>query len=89
MATPLATGAQDVHQAVGHASDVDSSFVPTGSGWRDQRRDLHPFGVRQIARVMQSLPVVSGSAFDGPHQAPRELVPAIESHRNRIGQEHM
>jgi len=84
---PLASRAKDVHQAVHYLSDVDSPLVAARFGGRDQRFYLRPFFVRQVMGVTQPTAFMAATGLNGPHAAPRDSVPGIDSHLRRAGQE--
>ena len=42
---PLATGPEELHQAIHHLADVDRPLVATALGWRDQRFNQRPLRV--------------------------------------------
>ena len=50
---PLAAGAQNVHHAVDHLADSDAPFAAAGLARRDQRLDMRPFRIGQVARITQ------------------------------------
>ena len=56
---PLAAGAEDVHQAVDHLVLVDMASVAAALGRRNERLDMRPFRVSQIARITQSTAIVA------------------------------
>src|SRR5271166_4075254 len=76
--TPLATRAQNVHQAVDNFAQIDRALAPAAFGWRDQRRDMRPFGVGDIAGIAQLVAVVFRSVLGGPHRA----APPESGHRS-------
>ena len=49
--TPLAAGAQNVHHAVDHLADSDAPFAAAGLARRDQRLDMRPFRIGQVAEI--------------------------------------
>ena len=69
---PLAAGAQNVHHAVDHLSDIDTPFAAAGLARRDQRLDMRPFRIGQVARIAQPVAVVARVVFGSPHGAPQE-----------------
>jgi hypothetical protein len=77
---PTAAGAQDIHNAVEHFSDIDFPASASSFGRRDQRFDLSPLGIGQVAGVTQLVPVVPGTVLSSPHRAPRESMPEV-NHR--------
>ena len=56
---PLAAGAQNVHHAVDHLADSDAPFAAAGLARRDQRLDMRPFRIGQVARITQFVAVVA------------------------------
>jgi hypothetical protein len=70
---PLATGAQDIHHAVRHLAHLDAPFAAARLCRRDQRFDMRPFLVGQIARIAQFVAVVAGTVFGSPHPAPHKI----------------
>src|SRR3979490_502935 len=67
---PLAAGAEDVHHPVDGLADVDRAFVAAGLGGWDQRPDLAPLFVAQIALVAQMTAGVALSVLLRPHTIP-------------------
>lgn len=61
--TPLAAGAQDVHQAVHHFPDINAPLAATTLGWGDQWRNMRPFFIRHITRVPQLAAVIGATIF--------------------------
>src|SRR5215471_129116 len=55
---PLAAGAQDVHHAVHDGPHVDPPLTAAASRGRDQRLDICPFVISQVARISQVIAVV-------------------------------
>src|SRR5216683_8040087 len=49
--SPLATGAQHIHQAIDHLAHIDRALVAASLGWRNQRLHQRPFLIGQIARI--------------------------------------
>ena len=68
---PLATGAEDVHQAVDHLAQVDRPLIAARFGRRDQRTDLRPFFIGQVTLIAQPAAVIAGAALLGPHGMPQ------------------
>jgi len=83
---PLTSGSQNVHQPVHDLSDIDRPLVATAFGGRNPRFNDDPFVVGQVMRISQAVTVVTETGFHGPHEAPRESVPRIESQTIRAGQ---
>ena len=82
---PLVSSAQHIHHAVQHFANVDFPPSPTPFRGRYPGLDPGPFFVGQVAWIAKAVPVVSGAVFCGPHVAPRESVPFIESRKFRRG----
>ena len=68
--TPLAAGAEDVHQAVDDLALIDMTSVAGALGRRNKRLDMRPFRLGQIARIAQPTAVVASAIFVGPHRRP-------------------
>ena len=66
--TPLAAGAQEVHQPVKNLADIDRALVaaPLSSG--NLRLDQRPFLVGQVARIAQLAAVVAAAVLVSPHR---------------------
>ena len=73
-AAPLAAGAQNVHHAVDHLADSDAPFAAAGLARRDQRLDMRPFRIGQVARITQFVAVVARAVVGSPHGAPQEQI---------------
>ena len=71
---PLAAGAQNVHHAVDHLADSDAPFAAAGLARRDQRLDMRPFRIGQVARITQFVAVVARAVAGSPHGAPQEQI---------------
>jgi hypothetical protein len=69
---PLAAGAQNVHHAVDHLADIDAPFATAPLGRRDQRLDMRPFRIGQVARIAQLVAVVARAVLGSPHGAPQQ-----------------
>ena len=67
---PLAAGAENVHDAVDNLAYVDVALVAAAFGRRNQRYDMPPFGVGQIARIAQPAAVLASAVFVAPHWRP-------------------
>ena len=63
---PLAAGAQNVHHAVDHLADSDAPFAAAGLARRDQRLDMRPFRIGQVARITQFVAVVARAVAPWP-----------------------
>src|SRR5271169_5627719 len=64
---PLTSGAEDVHHPVRHLADIDRAPVAATLGRRNQRPDLAPLHLGQIALVAQMPAVIAASVLTGPH----------------------
>ena len=69
---PLAAGAENVHHAVDHLAQIDAALAAAALARRNQRLDMRPFLIAQVARIAQRVTVVAGSVFSGPHRAPHD-----------------
>src|SRR6516164_6608900 len=67
---PLAAGAQDVHHAVHDGPNVDHPLTAAASRGRDQRLDICPFVISQVARISQVIAVVLRPVLVRPHCKP-------------------
>src|SRR5712664_3131620 len=67
---PLAAGAQDIHDAVHDRAHVRSPLAAAAFSGRNQRLDMRPFRIRQIARISQVIAVVLRSVLVRPHGGP-------------------
>ena len=74
---PLATGTQDIHHPVHGRPHVDPALATAGLGRRNQRFNIRPLVIRQIARVSQVITIVfrsvlkrRGRALQGSVAAP-------------------
>ena len=77
---PLAAGAEQVHHAVNHLADIDALFAAAGLAPRDQRLDMRPLLIGQIARIAQLVAVLTRPFFISPRGAPHEW--ELHSRRN-------
>ena len=66
--SPLATGAQDVHQAVDDLAQLYRSFVAAALGRWNMRLDQRLLLVGQVRRIAQAAAVVASAAFLRPHR---------------------
>src|SRR5271165_2888729 len=79
---PLAAGAENVHEAVDNLAYVDVALVAAAFGRRNQRFDMPPLGVGQIARIAQPAAVIASAVFLGPHWRPlRRFGPPLLNHK--------
>ena len=83
---PLAAGAEQVHHTVNPLADIDALFAAAGLARRDQRLDMHPLLIGQIARIAHLVAVVTGAVFISPHGAPREWELHSRRNHNRFSQ---
>src|SRR5271169_2559280 len=67
---PLAAGAQDVHDAVHDRAHVRSPLAAAALGGRNQRLDIRPFVIGQVARISQMIAVVLRSVLVRPQWRP-------------------
>ena len=65
---PLATGAQDVHHAVHNRTHVGAPLTSARLRRRNERLDIRPLVIRQIARVPQVITIVFRSVIMRPHR---------------------
>src|ERR1700712_2116645 len=65
--SPLAAGAQEVHQTVDNSALVDRALVAAAFGGWDQRLDPVPLIVGQVAGITQLAAVVATSVLVRPH----------------------
>src|ERR1700680_1916754 len=61
---PLATGAQDVHHPIHDGAHLGPSLAAAGLRRRNQRLDMRPLVIRQVARVPQVITIVSRSVLE-------------------------
>jgi len=67
---PLATGRENIHQAVHDIANVDPALpAAPSSGW-NQRFDVRPFVIRHVTRIAQFATIVTRTIFIRPHQRP-------------------
>src|ERR1700721_1796920 len=71
---PLAAGAQDVHHAVHDGPHVDPPLTAAAFSGRDQRLDICPFVISQVARISQVIAVVLRPVLVRP-----QCMPLLES----------
>ena len=67
---PLAAGAQDVHHAVHDGPHVGPPLTAAASGGRDQRLDMRPFVISQVARISQVIAVILRPVLVRPQWRP-------------------
>src|SRR5271155_472448 len=67
---PLAAGAQDIHHAIHDRQHVRPPLAAAAFGGRDQRLDIHPFVIGQVARISQLIAVVLRSVLVCPQRRP-------------------
>src|SRR6202007_3187626 len=68
--SPLATGAQHIHQAIDHLAHIDRALVAAALGWRNQWLHQRPFLISQIARIAWPASVVTTAVLLRPHRRP-------------------
>src|SRR5713226_7183032 len=68
---PLATSTQTVHDPVDDLAHVCPALAPAGLGRWNQRFNILPLLVREVARVPQMISIVSRPVLKRPHQQPR------------------
>jgi hypothetical protein len=67
---PLTSGAQHIHQAVQHLTDIDSPPVATSFGARDLRLGHTPLLVGQVAWVAQLAAIIARGSRQSTSAAP-------------------
>jgi hypothetical protein len=67
---PLAAGAQDLHHAVHDGPHFRPPLAAAASSGRDQRLDIRPFVISQVARISQVIAVVLRPVRVHPHWRP-------------------
>src|ERR1700760_1453019 len=67
---PLAAGAQYIHHAVHDRPHVDPPLTAAASRGRDQRLDICPFVISQVARISQVIAVVLRPVLIRPQWKP-------------------
>ena len=60
---PLATGAQDVHQAVHHFTDIDAPLAAAAFGRWYQWRNMRPFLIRHVTQVAKLAAIIGTTVF--------------------------
>ena len=73
---PLAASAEDIHEAVDDLAHVDMTSIAAALGRRNQRLDMRPFGVGQIARVAEPAAIIASAVFVAPHRRPPQAIRA-------------
>jgi len=61
--TPLATGAQDVHQTVHNFTDIDAPLAATTLGRGYQWRNMGPFLIRHVTRIAKLAAIIGTTVF--------------------------
>jgi len=74
------------HHTVNPLADIDALFAAAGLARRDQRLDMRPLLIGQIARIAQLVAVLTGAVFISPHGAPREWELHPRGNYNRSSQ---
>jgi hypothetical protein len=64
---PLATSREHVEDCVENLANVHLAPTAAALGRRDHRLNQHPFGIRQIARISQTMPRSGAAMFRFPH----------------------
>ena len=77
--TPLAAGAEHVHQPVDDLADVDRALVAAALGGRDQGRNERPLFIGEIAGIAQILAIVATTVLVRPHARGPESDRYLES----------
>jgi hypothetical protein len=73
--------AQHIHQPVDHLADGHRPLVAAPLGTGTLRLDQRPFLVRQVARVTQTAPVITGTGLVGPYRdAPANRLRPSQNH---------
>ena len=67
---PLAAGAQDIHHAIHDRPHVRPPLAAAAFSRRDQRLDIRPFVIGQVARISQLIAVVLRSVLVCPQRSP-------------------
>ena len=65
---PLTTRGQNVHERVHDLADIDRALVATAFGWPNQRLHELPFLVGQVARIAQTIAVITPAILCRPHR---------------------
>ena len=68
----MAASAENVHHAVDHLAQINAALAAATLARRNQRLDMRPFLIGQVARIAQRVTVVAGAVFGGPHRAPHK-----------------
>src|SRR5271157_5184011 len=76
---PLASGAQHVHHGAERLSHVCLAPAASPPRRRNERFDMRPLLIRQVARVSQMITLVFRSVLVRPHRRPRISPPPMES----------
>jgi hypothetical protein len=66
----LAAGAQDIHHAIHDSPHVRPALAAAASSGRDQRLDIGPFVISQVARISQVIAVIFRPVLVRPHWGP-------------------
>src|SRR6202142_2749469 len=91
---PLASRAQNVHEPIHHLTDVNAALVPAAFGRRNQRLDMRPLVVSQVAWIPQPAAVVTPPDLLFPHRWPPRIRPPPLNHtgfpeRKKIPDRHL
>jgi hypothetical protein len=78
---PLATGAQDVDQAVDDLARIHRSLVAAALGWWNMRLDQRPLLVAQVRGIAQAAAIIASAVFLRPdrRRLPKESGRPLES----------
>jgi len=60
---PLTAGAQNVHQAVHHFTDINTTLAAPSFGRWYQWRNMRPFIIRHVARVAKLAAIIGTTVF--------------------------
>jgi hypothetical protein len=69
---PLAPSAEDIHHAIHDRPHVRPPLAAAAFGGRDQRLDIRPFVIGQVARISQVIAAVLRPVLVRPHWRPPE-----------------
>ena len=61
--TPLATGAQDVHQAVHNFTNIDAPLAAATLGRGDQWRNMPQLLIRHVTRITKLAAIIGTTVF--------------------------
>jgi hypothetical protein len=69
---PLAPSAEDIHHAIHDRPHVRPARAAAAFGGRDQRLDIRPFVIGQVARISQVIAATSPGSCPSTLEAPLE-----------------